>query len=150
MYFLRIWLTNLKRWVARCLSLCASSIITKSYSCRKMCSAPEISSSRSCISAGVCRFFGSRSREIEAITLSRSQSSSFTAMTNSSPNFVSSSSCHWLISDAGVRIRIRLTNPRANNSFMIIAASMVLPSPTSSANNACPRIEFSTVSAVCN
>ena len=63
-------------------------------------------------------------------------------------NFLSSSSCHCSTKPAGTTIRERLAMPRRRNSDRTRAASMVLPSPTSSARMARPCIWRSTCSAV--
>ena len=54
-------------------------------------------------------------------------------MRKSSLIFSSSSCRHWLTSFAGTRMRIRRARPRQMSSFVMMAASMVFPSPTSSA-----------------
>ena len=50
-------------------------------------------------------------------------------------NFPESSPCHWIVKLAGARIRTRSTNFLARSSLRISAASIVLPSPTSSARS---------------
>ena len=56
------------------------------------------------------------------------------------PNFRSSSSPHCPTSPVGARTRTLVASPRCRSSVMTIPASMVLPSPTSSARIARPFI----------
>ncbi len=66
------------------------------------------------------------------------------------PNLRSSSSCHWVTSPAGAMTRARSASPRSRSSARIRPASMVLPSPTSSARIARPRIRRSAPRAACS
>ena len=63
----------------------------------------------------------------------RSHSSGSEIASNSSKNLLSSSPCHWSTSDAGQRMSTRLASPRTLSSLRMMPASIVLPSPTSSA-----------------
>ena len=65
------------------------------------------------------------------------------------PNLRSSSSCHWVTSPAGVMTSARPASPRSLSSARISPASMVLPSPTSSARIARPRIRRNALRAAC-
>jgi SNF2 family DNA or RNA helicase len=63
-------------------------------------------------------------------------------------NLVSSSSRHCPTSDAGVSTSTLSTMPRSKYSFRTMPASIVLPSPTSSASNTRPRNCLSTLRTV--
>ena len=60
-------------------------------------------------------------------------------------NLFSSSSRHCPTSDAGTSTSTRSAMPRNRYSFSTIPASMVLPSPTSSASSTQPRNRFKTL-----
>ncbi len=63
--------------------------------------------------------------------------------------FGSSSSCHCVTRPAGAITSVRSASPRSRSSARISLASMVLPSPTSSARIARPRILRSATRAAC-
>ena len=69
----------------------------------------------------------------------KSQMRGFTArksrpkISKDAPNFSCISSCHWVVRPAGQMISVRLACPRCESACHTIPASMVFPSPTSSA-----------------
>ena len=77
-----------------------------------------------------------------------SRSSESWVVAQAKPNLVSSSSRHCPTSEAGVSTSTRSAMPRSAYSLSTMPASMVLPSPTSSASSTRPRNCFSTLRTV--